>query len=215
MRRHLAGFALLAALLPGLGAAHPHVYVDGGVSFILDAEKALTALEVTWRYDPFETLYTLSALQIVPQPDGTLTETDRGRIAAYMSDWPPSFSGSAHLTMDGAPVALDRPTGMEVALEDGNLVMTFRRALPDPLPMAGAEAEVATYEATYFFAFSVTELPKIHGAETACTAEVIPFDPTADLETVQVTLFALGREETPEVPDVGALFADRTILSCA
>ena len=53
-RRALCAAVALAPALPA--QAHPHVFVDGGVDFVLGAGAVLEALEVTWRYDEFETL---------------------------------------------------------------------------------------------------------------------------------------------------------------
>ncbi|MEM9369716.1 MAG: DUF1007 family protein, partial [Pseudomonadota bacterium] len=51
----LLGVALALCTAVRTAEAHPHVFVEGGVSFVLDDEGALAALEVTWRYDLFET----------------------------------------------------------------------------------------------------------------------------------------------------------------
>ncbi|MEM8792482.1 MAG: DUF1007 family protein [Pseudomonadota bacterium] len=213
--------AFLAAALASVGGvrmadAHPHVFVKGGVSFVLDDQQALTALKVIWRYDLFETLYALSSLEIVPDAGGKLAPEDRQRVSEHMTDWPEAFNGSAHLSIADEKIAMLRPTSMDVELVDGSLVMRFQRDLEAPISMTDQTAEVGFYEETYFYAFSVTEEPEVHGANTgqSCSAEVIPFDPNAELEALQVTLFALGREETPDAPDVGALFADRIVLKC-
>lgn len=197
-------------------AAHPHVFVEGGVSFILDEEQRLTALEVTWHYDLFETLFVLSSIKVTPQPDGGLTPEDRQKISDFMTDWPPEYKGSAHLSHVGEDLELVRPSQMEVALIDGKLVMRFERDLADPISMPGQVAEVGFYESTYYYAFTVTEPTGVLGAgkDSPCSARVIPFDPNADLEALQVSLFDLGREDIPEEPNVGALFADRIELAC-
>ncbi|MEM7506736.1 MAG: DUF1007 family protein [Pseudomonadota bacterium] len=194
--------------------AHPHVFVDGGVSFVLDDHGALTALEVTWHYDLFETLYALSSLDILPEPDGSLSPENRQRISDFMTDWPEGFGGSAHLSISDQKYEVSRPTSMEVSLIKGNLVMRFHRHLAEPVAMAGRTAEVGFYEATYFYAFTATKTPRIHGADAECTADLIPFDPDVELEALQVSLFDLGREDTPETPNIGSLFADRIVLEC-
>ncbi|MEM8841745.1 MAG: DUF1007 family protein, partial [Pseudomonadota bacterium] len=107
------------------------------------------------------------------------------------------------------------PRSMGVELVDGSLVLRFRRHLEKPFGMEGQTAEVAFYEATFFYKFSVTEAPEIYRtAGKACSAEVIPFDRDRELEALQLTLSALGRDETPQDANVGALFADRVVLRC-
>lgn len=215
--RILSRMTLVLALICSfrVAEAHPHVFVDGGVSFVLDDEGALTSLEVTWQYDLFETLYSLSSLEIVPQPDGSLTEEDRQRLSEHMTDWPDAFKGSAHLSIDGDAQAVSRPTSMQVELVKGSLHLRFTRHLDQSVPMEGQSAEVGFYEETYFYAFSATETPTVRGAGAdACVASVAPARSDAQLDALQVTLFDLDREETPDFPNVGALFADRIVLQC-
>ena len=174
IRRPEGSAALLVAVLassalPALG--HPHVFVDGGVDFVMRDGTVLEALEVTWLYDPFETLYILASLGVSPDEDWRLQDEDR-------------------------------------------LQVTFRRDLVSPLDLSGIEAEIAFYEATYFYAFAVTEEPEVIGDPDLCAANAIPFDAELHLAKLQTTLAELGREETSEIEDVGALFADRIVLQC-
>jgi len=194
--------------------AHPHVFVDGGVDFVLRDGATLEAVEVIWLYDEFETLYTLSAAELELRSDGTLAEEDRLALAALLSDWPDDFDGSAHLSVGDDPVALGWPQDLEVQLLDGRLEVTFTRALQEPLDLRTSALEVAFYESTYFFAFTITYPPKVLGAAAACATEVIPFNPDIEATALQTTLFALSREETPTDNNVGALFADRIRLQC-
>ena len=208
-------FAIIGVLVPERPAkAHPHVFMDGGVDFVFDDQGALASLGVTWHYDLFETLYVLSSLGILPAPDGTLTAENKARVIAHETTWPDDFKGAAHLEIEGKSLPLSNPKFVEVKLEDDRLVLRFTRHLEEPAAVAGRLAEVAFYEATYYYAFAVTDPPRLHGAHEGCVAGVKPFDPDAQTAALQVMLSALGREETPEDANVGALFADRIFLDC-
>ncbi|QQA44258.1 DUF1007 family protein [Pelagovum pacificum] len=198
---------------PSPAAAHPHVFVDGGIDLQFDGEGRLAALEVTWLYDEFETLYMLSSYALDLNDAGELDEADRLALVRELSIWPDDFDGSAHLTVDGEAVPLDWPEGVDATLEDGRLQKTFTRQLTEPLDLQGGLAEVAFYESTYFFAFSITMPPRMLGNAPDCRAEVAAFDPDAHSD-LQDTLSTLGREETPTIPNVGKLFADRVLLTC-
>ena len=82
-----------------------------------------------------------------------------------------------------------------------------------PLGAAIISIDVAFYESTYFFAFSITDTPNVQGPAT-CTTEVIPFKADPQDTALQETLQKLGREETSGIENVGALFADRIALRC-
>lgn len=204
----------LITVAGGPAVGHPHIFVDGGVDFVFD-DDSLVALHVTWLYDEFETLYILSSYNLSLNAAGGLDEVDRRALVRLRSDWPSDFDGSAHMSIEGEPVPLQWPENLDAQVVDGRLRMTFTRGLDEPAELTGLTAEVAFYEATYFFAFAVTEQPAIVGAVNRCVEEVRKFDPTAEDEGLQATLALLNREETPVMANVGALFADRIILTCA
>ncbi len=211
----LVAFTAISALP---ARAHPHVFVDGGVDFVF-TKDTLTGLQVTWLYDPFETLYIMSSERISLNDTGKFTgefnETDRAKLVKLQSEWPSDFTGSAHLAINGKPVALDEPSGFDAKLIDGRLKITFSRQLKTPIQLTGLQTELAFYESTYFYAFAITNTPKLIGAEDACTAKIIRGDPDEQNEAFQATLLKLSREETPEMAQVGELFADRISLQCA
>ena len=126
-----AGFC--AAALPT--QAHPHVFVDGGVDFVVRDGKILEAVKVTWLYDPFETLYILSSYELSLNDQGDLSEGDRQTLVTHRSQWPSDFDGSTHLTRDGEVVPLSRPIGFAAALVNGQLQVTFTRVLETPIDL--------------------------------------------------------------------------------
>lgn len=210
----LLALAIFAASVSGRAEAHPHVFVDGGVDVVFGEENVVEALEVTWLHDAFETLYTLSSHGISLNDEGGLDEGDRRELISRLEDWPDDFDGSAHLSVDGANVALDWPEDLDVRLRDGRLEMTFTRRLGTPLDLEGRSAEIGFYERTYFFAFSVTNAPRLIGGGEGCTARVVPFEPDAESDEIRALLSSLGREETPQMGNVGARLADRIEVTC-
>lgn len=203
-------FALLAS--PAL--AHPHVFVGGGVDFVIRDGAVLDALNVTWIHDEFETLYILSSLGLSLNAEGELDERDRRQLVEQKSNWPEDFDGSAHLSQAKKNLALEWPENLNAHMVDGRLALTFTRRLSVPIDLREQEASVAFYEATYFFAFSITQTPKLLGDVGTCEAKVIPLEQTADSSALQNVLAKLGREETPQIANVGEKFADRITLAC-
>ncbi|MEM6589754.1 MAG: DUF1007 family protein [Pseudomonadota bacterium] len=193
--------------------AHPHVFVDGGVDFRFDDEAQLTSLQVTWLYDEFETLYILANNDLDLTLDGTLSEADRLVLEQKFSEWPEDFDGSAHLTHEGAPVALGWPSDPQVQVIDGRIQAVFDRTLESPLALTGETLELAFYESTYFFAFKITNSPQLFGT-TQCIADMIPFTADPGDSFLLAKLASLSREEIPENENVGRLFADRIALTC-
>lgn len=177
-------------------------------------DATLDALQVTWLYDEFETLYMIAEAGMGLNAAGVLDEADRSELVRQLSDWPEDFDGSAHLTIDGQPVLLNWPEGLDVQVVDGRLQLTFLRPLASPTSLSGRKVQVAFYESTFFFAFSVTKKPSFAPAGDACAAQVTRFDPETAPAGLMTRLAALDHEETPEIEDVGALFADRISVTC-
>lgn len=213
--RVLGSASLCAALVaqPLAGAAHPHVFIDGGADFVFQ-DNALTALRVTWAYDEFTTLYYLQEMQVDPEGDLLLTEAERALLLADHTSWDDGFEGDSYLEIDGEDVPLSGPKRGSVRIEDGRLLIAFERELARSIDVTGLRATARLYDPSYFVAYSIAQPPRTEGASHACRATLVPFDPSRDLVRLQATLAQLSREETPEDTRVGALFADEVHLTC-
>lgn len=212
------GSALLAMVISAAPAAvhtHPHVFVDGAIDFVFAEAAALEKIAVTWLYDPFETLYVLSSLEIDPGTDWRLTDEQRARLLAHESNWADTFDGAARLSQGTQSVALERPQDFAVRLVGNQLEVRFTRALRAPLDMQASPIEVTFYEETFYYAFAIAQDPQFLGAAEGCSAIVEPYDPNKQTAALEQVLLRLGREETPEDINVGRFFTDRIHLTCA
>ena len=216
MKASVFSVALSAALALSTGSAyaHPHVFVDGRVDFVFAEAGHLTGIEVTWLYDPLETLYVLSKVDIDPGRDWTLSDDERARVIAFESNWADTFDGAARLATMGTPIPLKPPTDFDARLVRNQLEVRFSRDLGTALDPVRNPVEVTFYEETYFFAFKITEEPVFLGRRPGCVATVEPFNADANTSFLQNTLALLGREETPEDQNVGRYFTDRIHLAC-
>lgn len=212
--RRSTACATAFALSASAAFAHPHVFIDGGVNFILGPDHELEAIEVTWLYDEFETLYMLASHGMDLNAQGSLDEADRQDLVRRLSDWPADFDGSAHLTSRGKAIALNWPQNLDAELVEGRLQLTFDRSLQEPIKLTEHAVEAAFFERTYFFDFTVTYTPEIRGLAAGCAAEIIPFDPTTQDKALLDVLAKLSREETSDIENVGGFFADRIVVIC-
>ncbi|MCH2095074.1 MAG: DUF1007 family protein [Rhodobacteraceae bacterium] len=213
-RRAVCLWAGLSWLVASGAQAHPHVFVDGGVDLRMTPSRQIKALEVTWLYDGFETLYMLASHEIGLNARGGLDEADRRLLVERLSSWPEDFDGSAHLRIDGLKTKLDWPTALDVHLIDGRLQLTFTRSLPEPVDPSGKHIEIAFFESTYFFDFTVTNAPRILGPSEGCAVDMVPFDAESGDTDLLNMLAKLGREETSGIRNVGESFADRIFVQC-
>ena len=205
--------AFLISLAPPV-SAHPHVFVDGGIDFVFAEDGRLQAVELTWLYDEFETLYMVARYGLSLNSKGELGEEERLKLIEELRVFPEDFDGSAHLSVDDKALDLDWPKDVDAQLLNGRLLLTFVRDLTSPFHVEGKEIEAAFYESTYFFAFKITNTPKLIGPATECQTEVIPFSPDPNDASLFAKLASLSREDVPEDENVGAQFADRISLRC-
>ena len=211
----LTALALLV-VLPLRAGAHPHEFVDTSLTFEMDAEGRLAAVHVVWHWDELMSLLTLEDLGLDPDHDGALSAGERATLAQRFSDWPEDFAGDMQLQHAGQVVALRRPHGMDVDLREGRFVLDFRRALADPIPMAGASVRLQAFDPTYFVYYDVPELPGVIGP-TACDVTRITADLGAARSLYERLVGDLTEEQLMEPgqePLVGSAFADTFVLTC-
>lgn len=214
--QHRTGTAFGLVVAAGVMAAapacaHPHIFIDGGVDFRFDGAGRLTELRVTWDYDPLTSLYMLEDLGI----DGSkpLTAEERGRLAAYDTDWDEGYVGDTYLWNGPQTVALSGPRAPEAVVRDGRVVIRFLRALASPF-RPGAQTRLEMYDPEYYYAYTLTGAAKLEDPPAGCHATVVPFEPTAALAATQRSLFDLPTDQTPAQDGVGALFTDKVLLKC-
>ncbi|MEM7743706.1 MAG: DUF1007 family protein [Pseudomonadota bacterium] len=220
MKRALGTIFLGVALLwpQAETQSHPHVWVTGGADFGLDEQGRLARLHVTWIYDEFASLYMVNYLNVDQDKDQVFTDEDKAIVLADQTTWPEDFEGDSYLYVDGRKRALGGPQDADTRiLETGQVEVTFVREVKEPFrPGAdGPEAVVKVYDPVFYYAYELEEPAKIIGDSSGCTSQIRRVDPDdQDLAALRVQLSALGRDETPDMPDVGALFADDLVLTC-
>ncbi len=222
MKRAIVLLALTGALVaPTTTISHPHVWVTGGAHVGLDEEGRLARLHVTWIYDTFASLYLLNYLKADQDGDQVLSDADKKIILADQTNWPEDFQGDSYLYVSGEKRALGRAENPDTRiLETGQVEVTFERAVLDPYRPGGGkpDAIVKIYDPNFYYAYEVTQEPKLIAAsgDHGCTVQHSKPNPEDDsgLAALQVELSALGRDETPTQQDVGALFADEIRLTC-
>ena len=202
---------LSGTIVPLQASAHPHVYVDGGIDFIFE-DGRLTRLRITWLYDAFYSLYILQEEGIDSDADGIVTPDEKARLAVRETSWIENFDGDSFLWQGDTRIGLSYPIDATGDLVDGQVKIVFDRMLETPLA-PGNDIYAKAFDPAYYSAYGITADPVVIGMDD-CTATVFRFVPEGAIGALQADLSALGRDETPEMPNIGELFADRIDLSC-
>jgi polyphosphate kinase len=210
MRRVLA---LILALAGAPALAHPHVFVETGLTLTLDAEGRLQSVGVVWVYDELTSLLALEDLGLDPDGDGTLTDPERAVLTDLAADWGNGFDGDLRVRAAGVDLPLSGPESARGDLRDGRVVFSHTRLVRDA-PMA--EVVVSAFDPTYFTYYELLPAPMLQGPE-GCALRVDPADWGAAQRMWDEALMLLTEDEVmneDNLPLLGEAFADQVVLTC-
>lgn len=66
--------SLLSILALAGAEAHPHVFIDTGLTFRFDGEGRLGAVSVVWAFDDFSSMLMVEDMEMDQDGDGVLTD---------------------------------------------------------------------------------------------------------------------------------------------
>ncbi|WP_062562736.1 DUF1007 family protein [Paracoccus aminovorans] len=209
--------SLLSVLALARAEAHPHVFIDTGLTFRFDGEGKLGGVSVVWAFDDFSSMLMVEDMEMDKDGDGVLTDDEIARLTAMFSDWPEDFAGDLYLTRDGKPVALSGPLDVVVRYQQGRIVVTHIRALLDRINPGKDGIEAQVYDPTYYTFYDLAGSPRINGRDD-CRIEIEKADIAAAQRKYGDELAKLTNDEIMDqgkYPDVGGDFADDMRLECA
>ncbi|MDK8873239.1 DUF1007 family protein [Paracoccus sp. SSJ] len=209
--------SLLSVLALARAEAHPHVFIDTGLTFRFDGEGRLGAVSVVWAFDDFSSMLMVEDMEMDKDGDGVLTDDEIARLTAMFSDWPEDFAGDLYLTRDGKPVALSGPLEVAVRYQQGRIVVTHIRALLDRIRPEDERIEVQVYDPTYYTFYDLVGTLEIRGRDD-CRVQIEKADIAAAQRKYGDELAKLTNDEIMDqgkYPDVGGDFADDMRLECA
>lgn len=203
---------LISALLCCLAAlpaqAHPHVFVDVGLTFETDGQGNLTGVEVTWAYDDLFSMLILSDYGLDPDGDMQLTEAERQQLIGFdLQEWPEGFDGALFIEAAAGKVSLGPPRALSLRMEDGHIVTRHRRPVSVDIPR---QMTVRAFDPSYYAALSMSgEMVLPDG----CAGTLTEADETAADEKVE-TLGNTADEDFFEAVEVGRYYADTLEVTC-
>ncbi|WP_425092069.1 DUF1007 family protein [Tropicimonas sp. S265A] len=219
LARAFLGLTLLAATLVGRAEAHPHIFIDAGVTLVFDEDGRLGAVRIVWAYDELYSLLIVEERGLDPDFDGKLTEAEQADLSGFDMNWIEGYEGDAYLMLDGVQIALSEPLEWDAAYEDGRIVTTHLRALPDRIEVAAEPAILQVYDPTYYTAYQLTLPTRMENAPESCQSQVFVPDFEAAGDRLRDALREfMGSEDAfleDDFPPVGEFFAEEVRVTCA
>ena len=209
-----ATFCLLLAAAPL--AAHPHIFVNTGLVFVVDKQNRLTHVQVTWEYDELYSLLVTEDMGIDSDYDGVLTDADKAALTGFDMQWIAGFNGDLVGSQNGTPLAFSGPSAPTATLIDGKIITTHLRAI-EGKPSALETVTFRPYDGTYYTAYEVG-LPVRAQGDIACDIALDEPDIEGALAMTRAELAAIPEDydmEAAGLGDIGARFATSVHLTCS
>ncbi|NIZ15616.1 DUF1007 family protein [Phaeobacter sp. HF9A] len=201
-----------ALLLPAPVLAHPHIFVETGLTLEVSPEAALTAVDVTWAYDEFYSLLIFEDLALDDDLDGALTPEELAQVQGFDLNWSEGFEGDLYLSRDGQPITLGPPEPLETSVVDGVITTRHRRAVISDSPVTASGVDIKPYDPTYYTAYDLSRGVEVSGP---CSATITPPDLDEAYTRVEELLYAIPADQAETgFPEVGAAFATTVTLDC-
>ena len=217
MRKTLSTLTAIIALAASPLGAHPHIFVDASVQFLLDDEEQLAGIRVIWVYDELYSLLITEDMALDPDFDGVMTPEEIEQHSGFDMNWDEGFAGDVRGFSGEEAIKLSRPVEWSAAYEEGKIITTHLRLLENRLDPRDNELVFRLYDPTFYTAYSATEIHLVEGAPD-CFAEANRFDPETAYAYLEARLEEAddaGVDVELEFPAVGAVFADEVRLICA
>lgn len=198
------------SLVPVGANAHPHIFVNTGLTVIISTAGQLEAVEITWAYDEFYSLLIFEDLALDADFDGELTQQELDKLQGFDLQWSEGYEGDSYLTRNGVKLALGAGEHLLTEVSNGQITTRHRRELAQPVSADGVVFRA--YDPTYYTAYTLNQGLEVRGD---CKGEITPPDLNAAYNMVEELLYSMPASQTNDAyPEVGEAFADVVRLSC-
>lgn len=208
--------ALCLTLFAAPLAAHPHIFVNTGLTFLVDDQNRLTHVQVTWEYDELYSLLVTEDMGVDSDYDGVLSPEDIKVLTGFDMQWVEGFNGDLVGAMEGTPLGLSGPSAPTATLRDGKIITTHLRAV-EGAPKIIGPLNFLPYDGTYYTAYEV-ELPVMVQGGKGCGVSINAPDIEGALAMTKAELGALPLDfdmEAAGLGDIGRRFATDVQITCA
>ncbi|KEJ89709.1 DUF1007 family protein [Sulfitobacter donghicola] len=208
-------FAIFICLIAAPLAAHPHIFINTGLKFLIDEENRLTHVQIIWEYDELYSLLVTEDMGLDEDYDGVLSASDRIALTGFDMNWVQGFNGDLVAEMNGAVLALSGPTSPTAELTDGKIITSHMRAVKSS-PVMDAPVIVRPYDGTYYTAYEVGLDVGVQG-RNGCNVNLNAPDIGGALAMTKAELAALPEDmdmEAAGLGDIGRRFATEVTVTC-
>lgn len=157
LKKICAGWVLVLAqaLVIPVAQAHPHIWIEGGIELVFNAQGQASGVRQSWLFDE---LFSTYALQGMPrdkagQVPGAELEKITSEWMAALAD--PESHFFTKMTLAGKPLGFGSPRNARTTWDPkaSQLVLSFELPIDPPVKVDAKGMEVDIQDPSYFVAF--------------------------------------------------------------
>jgi ABC-type uncharacterized transport system substrate-binding protein len=199
----IAALAMLAGVLAGPAAAHPHVWIIVETTLMYD-KGAFTGLRHKWTFDQYYTAMAIEGLD--KNKDGKYDREELAELAKVNIDGLKDFAYFTTASVAGREVKFEAPSDYWLEHRDGVLSLNFTLPFAEPVSADSKGLTFAVQDPTFFIAFDLAKVDPAKlgsGTPAACKIKVGSQKEQAgalgDAFAKQFGAFAVGGSQTISV----------------
>lgn len=207
--------ALSLSLFAAPLGAHPHIFINTGLVFLINDENQLTHVQVTWEYDELYSLLVTEDMGLDDDYDGVLSDADAAALTGFDMNWVDGYNGDLVAELDKTPLALGPPSAPTATMKDGKIITTHLRAVYGA-PLVNGPLNFRPYDGTYYTAYEVGLGVDVKG-RSGCDITLDAPDIAGALAMTKAELSALPQDmdmEAAGLGDIGSRFATEVRVTC-
>lgn len=206
-------------LLPTNAKAHPHMWVEGKVQLLFDAQGKVTGVTQTWLFDEMFSSYAKQGLPTDADnrpPQAELDKIGKSWIEALADPMSHYFTRITHGNRE-VPTGPAQRVRVDWHSDTQQMSLQFELPLLTPLAPGDRPLVVSVADPTLYVAYSfeAPDAVQLLAAPSSCSAEY-EMPRRLDTQTAQ-RLAALGPDVTELPPDLMAItqtLQHRVVLTC-
>lgn len=213
MKYLLPSVTAFALALPGMAAAHPHIFAEARLEVIAADDGSISELRHVWRFD--EVFSSSVLLDFDQNTNLKLDEAELAELGEVMRASLADFDYFTTISVDGKSAEIVKPDTIHVSFEENQILIFFAVRPEAPLPLKG-KLTFGVYDPSMYTAidFPTDEDLVAQGkAAEACQQQVVRPDPDEIIAQNSETLTEAFFED-PSGNDMSKLFATRLELTC-
>ncbi|MBA5777365.1 DUF1007 family protein [Stappia sp. F7233] len=153
LSRTLLAAGVLCACI-SVAQAHPHVFVEARSEVVFDAQKRVSAVRHSWRFDEAFTAFAIQGLD--ENGDGELSREELQPLAEINVQSLKDFDFFTFFYRGEQELSFREPEEYWLDFYGGRLTLFFTLPLSEPVVADGSSLTLDVYDPSYFVAYEMT-----------------------------------------------------------